>query len=58
MTFERNRFKFYLPFMTNILITSAPTFVLSAALWLGSHRAESKTPGEKPGSPFLIAIAC
>ena len=34
---ERGRFKFYIPFMTSILISAAVTFVLSAALWLGSQ---------------------
>ena len=34
---ERGSFKFYIPFMTSILISTAVTFVLSAALWLGSQ---------------------
>ena len=35
---ERKRFNIYVPPMTSMLISTAVTFVLSAALWLGSQR--------------------
>ena len=35
---ERRHFMIYIPLMTSILISTAATFVLSAALWLGSQR--------------------
>ena len=35
---ERKRFNIYIPLMTSMLISTAVTFVLSAALWLGSQR--------------------
>jgi hypothetical protein len=35
---ERKRFNIYVPLMTSMLISTAATFVLSAALWLGSQR--------------------
>ena len=34
---ERGRFRLTIPLMTSILISAAVTFVLSAALWLGSQ---------------------
>ena len=35
---ERGRFKIYIPLMTTILISTVVTFVLSAALWIGSQQ--------------------